>query len=72
MNNDNNVQKLRQKYEQLRDHAELSEPASKLFEEILDELEHTAGQNERLRKVILKQSGNSNRMNSKLRDALME
>ncbi|MFD2702462.1 hypothetical protein ACFSVM_18515 [Paenibacillus shunpengii] len=72
MNNDKKVQRLREKYEQLRDHAELTEPAVKLFEEILGELEHTAGQNERLRKVILKQSGSSHRMNSKLRDALME
>ncbi|MEK5060105.1 hypothetical protein BK126_13150 [Paenibacillus sp. FSL H7-0326] len=72
MNNDKNVQSLQEKYEQLLDHAELTEPAIKLFEEILGELEHTVGQNERLKKVILKQSGSSNRMNSKLRDALME
>lgn len=72
MNNDNNVEKLREKYQQLLHHGELSEQASTLFEVILGELEHAAGQNVRLRKVILKQSSNSSRMNSKLRDALME
>ncbi|MCM3784093.1 hypothetical protein M3231_14010 [Neobacillus mesonae] len=71
-NNEIKLAEWRQQLDQLIKNGEITDQASKWAAEVLHELELTQGQNERLRKVILKQSSNSSKMNSKLRDALME
>ncbi|WP_054957194.1 hypothetical protein [Paenibacillus dakarensis] len=66
------VLQLANEAKKLKEEEQLSPEATKLIDQLLEELETLARQNVNLRKAALKATSKQSRMSSKLKDALYE